>query len=214
MNPYDLVVFDIGGVLVRAYHTWAGALGNGGFPFDPHEKWEGAVFDLPEYLPHEAGRISREAYLDAVMAYAGLPSREEALRLHEAILGPEFAGVGDILRELKSAGVRTAALSNNNPVHWAVLTDPARYPALAELGAMVSSHEIGAHKPEPEAFRRFEEGLGLAKPRVLFFEDNARNAKAARAFGWDAEVVTPGADNATQIRAALARRRVPLSVPR
>ena len=208
MTPYDLVVFDIGGVLVRAYHTWAGVMGNGGFPFDPHERWEGSVFDLPEYLPHEAGRISRETYLDAVAAYAGLPSREEALRLHEAILGPEFAEVGEILRELREAGVRTAAFSNNNPVHWAVMTDPARYPVLAGLGAMVSSHEIGAHKPEPEAFRRFEERLGVVGGRVLFFEDNVANAEAARRYGWDAELIVPPDTVAAQIRAALARRGV------
>lgn len=203
---YDLVVFDIGGVLVQAHHTWAGALGNGAFPFDPHERWNGSFFDLPEYLPHEAGRITEEEYLRAVAAYAGLSGAEEARRLHEAILGPEFPGVLDVIRELKRAGVPTAAFSNNNPIHWHVLTDPARYPALAELDDLVSSHEIGAHKPEPEAFRAFERRLGAEGKRILFFEDNARNAEAARAVGWESHVVDLTQDRAPQIRAALSTR--------
>ncbi len=203
---YDLVVFDLGGVLVRAYHTWAGALGNGGFPFDPHERWEGSVFALPEYLPHEAGRLAEAEYLAAVAAYARLSGPEEARRLHEAILGPEFPGVEPVLRDLKAQGVRTAALSNNNPIHWRVLTDPARYPALAVLDDLVSSHELGAHKPEPEAFARFERRLGIESAggaRVLFFEDNPANADAARAYGWDAVLVDVSAERAPQIRAAL-----------
>lgn len=204
--PYDLVVFDIGGVLVRAFHTWAGALGNGGFPFDPGERWDGSVFALPEYLPHEAGRISEDEYLQATATFAGLKGPEEARRLHEAILGPEFSGVREILHELKTRGVATAAFSNNNPIHWAVLADPARYPALAELGQLVGSHELGAHKPEPEAFALFEHAAGVEGGRVLFFEDNAANAEAARVFGWEAVVIDIDGDRAAQIRAALITR--------
>lgn len=204
MPAYDLVVFDIGGVLVQAYHTWAGALGNGGFPFDPHERWNGSVFDMPEYLPHEAGRISEEEYLKAVAAYAYLSGPDEARRLHEAILGPEFPDVLEVVRDLKALGVQTAAFSNNNPLHWSVLTDPARYPALAQLDDLVSSHQIGAHKPEPEAFRAFERRLGMEGKRILFFEDNAKNAAAARAVGWDAHVIDVTGDRAAQIRPALA----------
>ena len=209
--PYDLVVFDIGNVLVTAYHTWAGVLGNGGFPFDPHERWDVSVFDLPEYLPHEAGRMTEEAYLRAVATYAGLAGPEEARRLHESILGPEVPGVGEVLRELSAGGVRTAAFSNNNPMHWRILTDPARYPSLALLGDLVSSHELGAHKPEPESFALLERRLGVEGGRILFFEDNLRNAEASRAAGWEAVVVDVNEDRAAQIRAALVERGMPPS---
>ena len=201
--PFDLVVFDIGGVLVQAYHTWAGALGNGSFPFDPDERWNGSVFDLPEYLPHEAGRITQAEYLAAVAAYARLSGPEDALRLHESILGPEFPGVVDVISALGANGVRTSAFSNNNPIHWAVLTDAARYPALALIDDLVSSHELGHHKPEPESFRAFERFVGATGKRILFFEDNPVNAEEARAVGWTAHVVDVNGNRAPQLRAAL-----------
>lgn len=208
MAAFDLIVFDIGGVLVQAYHTWEGALRNGGFPFDPHERWNGPVFDLPEYLPHEAGRITEDEYLRAVAGYANLADVEAARRLHQSILGPEFPGVLQLVKALKAAGVATAAFSNNNRIHWEVLTDPARYPALGELDALVSSHELGAHKPEPEAFRAFERKLSVEGRRNLFFEDSARNADAARSVGWEAHVVDVTEDRAEQLRAVLRSKGV------
>jgi len=51
---------------------------------------------------------------------------------------------------------------------------------------MFFSSRIGACKPSREAFAAVEAGLGLAPAEILFIDDTAANAEAARALGWDA----------------------------
>jgi FMN phosphatase YigB (HAD superfamily) len=59
------------------------------------------------------------------------------------------------------------------------------------------SHEIGARKPEPAAFRSVVADMGLAPDRVLFFDDSAENVAGARACGLRAVDVHDGGRNRT-----------------
>ena len=61
-------------------------------------------------------------------------------------------------------------------------------PALSPLfdGRVFCSAEFGIGKPDPAIFLRSAERLGLSPADILFIDDKAANAEAARAVGMDA----------------------------
>jgi putative hydrolase of the HAD superfamily len=61
-------------------------------------------------------------------------------------------------------------------------------PALSPLfdGRVFCSAEFGVGKPDPEIFLRSAERLGLPPAAILFIDDKAANADAARGVGMDA----------------------------
>jgi putative hydrolase of the HAD superfamily len=60
------------------------------------------------------------------------------------------------------------------------------FPPGAVLDPMFFSSRVGACKPSPEAFAAVEAAVGLAPAEILFIDDTAANAEAARVRGWDA----------------------------
>lgn len=65
---------------------------------------------------------------------------------------------------------------------------PALCPALSPLfdGRVLCSAEFGVGKPDPAIFLRSAERLGLLPAEILFIDDKATNAEAARRVGMDA----------------------------
>ena len=55
---------------------------------------------------------------------------------------------------------------------------------------LVFSWRLGVTKPDPEAFDRATEALGVAPDEVFFVDDSAANVEAARAAGWQAHHFT------------------------
>src|SRR5688572_16335060 len=130
----SLVVFDLGGVLVRIARTWAEACRAAGLdarggcddPLDP-------VARDPWIVAYETGRIGRDAFAAGLSsAMEGLYSPEEVVRVHDAWLLGEYPGIARVFDALDAAGVPTAVLSNTNEHHWRVMfasaSTPSRYP--------------------------------------------------------------------------------------
>jgi HAD superfamily hydrolase (TIGR01509 family) len=88
--------------------------------------------------------------------------------------GPEMA---ELPARARAAGLRVALLSDAHSV-------PAEY--AARFDAVVLGGATGARKPDPEAFRRTAERLGLAPGDCVVVDDlpvNVRGASAAGAVG-------------------------------
>lgn len=79
----------------------------------------------------------------------------------------------------------TAVFTNNGPMFEAALGHE-----LAEVGAgfdrVVCSWHVGATKPDPAAYARATDALGVHPSVVLFVDDSDDNVVAARAAGWQA----------------------------
>jgi putative hydrolase of the HAD superfamily len=206
----DLVVFDLGGVLVRIARSWREACETAGVRVhDAADEMPALAARRPWVLDYERGRIDRPAFLEGTRkAVAGAYTIEELRRIHDGWLIGEYPGVGEVLGGLETAGVPSAVLSNTNAAHWAEMVPPppgpTRYPALRRVRHLVASHLIGARKPEPAAFARVEDVSGARGPGVVFFDDLPENLEAARDRGWRGVLVDPSGDPARQIRAALA----------
>jgi putative hydrolase of the HAD superfamily len=82
-------------------------------------------------------------------------------------------------------GRRFGLLTNNGPLEEAVL--PRLHPAaFAPFAWQIFSHRLGARKPEPAAFRRAGDLIGLAPDRLALLDDSEANVAAARQAGWQA----------------------------
>ena len=84
----------------------------------------------------------------------------------------------DLIRTLRTAGLRTALLSNS----WGCDEYPrADFPGLFD--AVVISGECGMRKPEEAIFRHAAEGLSLEPRECVFIDDIDANVAAAVACG-------------------------------
>ncbi|MGE5676160.1 MAG: HAD family hydrolase [Mycobacterium leprae] len=82
--------------------------------------------------------------------------------------------------ELRRMGLMTAILSNTQVSHARVLR---RMGFMESFGPVALSCEMGARKPEPEAYQIILDQMGLAPDEVVFVDDMVRNIDAAEMVG-------------------------------
>ena len=127
-------------------------------------------------------RVTGDA-LDYAMDSLGLNDdalRDRLMDLYLALDAyPEVKGV---LAQLKSAGMKTAILSNGAPDMLKAAVSNADIAGL--LDAVLSAEEVGVFKPHPSVYRMGEDRLGLPAGRMSFQSSNAWDAAAASAFGY------------------------------
>jgi HAD superfamily hydrolase (TIGR01509 family) len=203
-----VVCFDLGGVLIRICRSWREACEYAGLPV--RDGLDSALDNSRNW--HDANRryqideLSLDAYARTISASIdGLYTPDEIERIHHAWTREPYDGVNDIIDALHARNVVTAALSNTNAAHWAVLadTDP-----VARLQHQCASHLMRLHKPDPQIYRAFESIVGHHGADILFFEDTPENADAARAVGWRTHLVDPLQPTAPQLRSALDQHGV------
>lgn len=101
----------------------------------------------------------------------------------EGLLARMFAGFGEeplmvsVLRRARTAGLRTALLSNS----WGNDYPREQWPELFD--AVVISGEVGLRKPQPEIYLLAASRLGLAPRECVFVDDLPANVRGASAVG-------------------------------
>lgn len=103
-------------------------------------------------------------------------SDSEYCELHEL-----SDGVLDLLADLSHKRVGLACLSNDVS-EWSLLLRK-RFGLTRHIGTWVISGDIGARKPEAQAYRVLLAELGAEPDEVLFADDRPRNVAAAEALG-------------------------------
>ena len=191
MFPFDVVLFDVGGVLLT----------NG---WDHRERAAVAKqfnLDLAElearhaihYDAWERDAINAEAYLDATVFYE-LRSFSQR-QFFDAICAQSMAlpnGALGILAEVAAQGKCLVGALNNE----ARETNDYRFEKFGlrkHFKVSLSSCYLGLRKPEPAIYRRALDILGRPAERVLFIDDRAENVAAAQEEGIKGIVFT-GAD--------------------
>jgi putative hydrolase of the HAD superfamily len=192
MFPFDVILFDIGGVLLT--NGWdhcerSAVLDEFHLDKVEFEKRHGAAND-----PWERDMISAEGYLDETVFY------EPRSFSHDDFLKAIFAqsvelpngGLG-ILRELAASGKYMLGCLNNEA------REPNEY-RFREFGlrsffdVALSSCYIGMRKPKAQMYRRALDILGKPASRILFIDDRPENAAAAAETGMKA-IWFKGADS-------------------
>lgn len=163
-----------------------------------------AGLEWTRYIPAVTGTWTRERWLDAIAEATGAP--REAVMEWDTYRGYIDHEVLAFVREVRAAG-RPVGLATNATSD--LRDDLARFDLGTEFDAVISSAEIGSHKPSKEFFVAACAAIGTPAEMVLFVDDTDRNVAGARAAGLSALRFT-GLDDLRYIRAALA---VPPSAP-
>ena len=203
-----LVCFDLGGVIVRICRTWEEGCARAGLPLRGMERRDATRgLRAAAVLDFQTGRIDAAAFARRISeAIGGDYSPEEVLAVHRAWVIDEYPGVVETIDRLHGMGLDTAALSNTNEAHWAIIEG---WPALRRIRRPHASHLMGLHKPDEAIYRAFERSVGFRGGEILFLDDLPENVDAARAVGWHARQIDPHGDTAAQILEAVRASGAP-----
>lgn len=202
MSRYDVVLFDIGGVLLT--NGWdrverADVFGRFGIDAADYEARQKNIYEA-----WDTGRMTAEEFLSKTVFYKPRTfTREQywAAVLEQSQLLP--GGARGILEEIAASKKYLLGALNNEPRE----TNAYRFEHFG-LGRLLqvrlSSCYLGLHKPDPAYYRRAIDILGVSPERIVFIDDRAENVRAAQGEGIDALLFT----GAEKLRPELAERGV------
>ena len=179
--PRRIVIFDIGGVLLRwdPRHLYRKL-----FPGDERamEDFLTNVCTVEWNERQDAGRTFAEAHAELLPRHRDKSHLIEAFgrRFDEMIVGP-VEGTVAILADLKRAGVPRYALTN-----WSAETFPPareRFDFLSWFDGVVVSGVEGVIKPDPRIFNILLDRYHIPPDEAVFIDDNPGNAAAADSLG-------------------------------
>ena len=176
---YELVVFDLGGVLVevdadRLVHQVAQLVGRS---FDGVQR---AVYNPALLLPFEMGQISPQAYYQGLKESLRLPwTYEQFMRAWTSI----FAENREVTRLASTLHkhYKLTVLTNTNVLHNNYIK--ATFPALSVIEEWVASCEVGLRKPDPQVYRMVLDRSGVEAHRAVYIDDRPELVEAGRAVG-------------------------------
>lgn len=204
MSGIRMVIFDLGGVVIRICRDWREACGRAGVPVREPERFAEFAGERRALVDrYQSGRMATDEYWPRIAAATGgLYQPHEIEAVHRAWLIEDYDGIASVIDRLHDAEVATACLSNTNDSHYHAMLGngggPAS-PALQRLRHHLVSHELGCVKPEPAIYREAERRLGRAPAELLFFDDLPENVEAARAAGWRAETIDHASGTSEQV---------------
>jgi len=179
MNKYDVLLFDLGGVLVdfKGLESLKELVPRNMDLEDMRKRWllsssvkkfETGQYNTMEFVTDFTKEwkltITPSQFLDEFSTWANGPY-DEALSL---------------LDSLKTDYI-LACLSNCNELHWDKIKDSSGFGEV--FHHLYSSHEIGVAKPDTAAFEHVLSNLGVKPESVAFFDDNQMNIEAAEGLG-------------------------------
>ena len=179
MSQIDVLLFDLGGVLVEfsGVRDLAVLLQGRLSESEIREQWS-------RHPPSEQfglGKLSREDFGNRFVKDWNLElPPEDFLREFQSWSKRLFPGAVELLTLLRPR-FRLAALSNSNELHWDRNTNDLGVTGLFEVA--ISSHQVGLYKPDPKIYLTALDRLGASPDSVMFFDDVPANVVAASALG-------------------------------
>jgi putative hydrolase of the HAD superfamily len=183
-DPFDIVLFDLGGVLIDF-----GGVGPmkqlSGIESDD-ELWE-RWLTCRWVRTFERGECSADDFAAGVVGDWDLPiAPDDFLDEFRGWPAGALPGAEALLEEVR-ARVPTGCLSNTNALHWD--QNFSRWPILDAFDFQFLSFRLGNVKPDRELFQRVAALLPVEAGRVLFLDDNAMNVEGAIDAGFAARHV-------------------------
>lgn len=181
MSRFDVVLFDIGGVLLT--NGWdrterADVFGRFGIDADDYNARQR---DL--YVLWDTGRITAEEFLNVTVFYKPRPFTRDAYWtavLEQSKILPN--GAMGILEEIAASKKYLVGALNNEPRE----TNEYRFEHFGlnrYLRVRLSSCYLGLHKPDLAYYRRALDILDTSPERILFIDDRTENVAAAQQVG-------------------------------
>ena len=197
-EPVDLVLFDLGGVLIEISGVRAMLELTG---IESEEELWRRWLTCRWVRRFESGGCSETEFAAGVVADWQLDLSAAAFleAFRDWPAGP-LPGAVELVAQTR-ASVTTGCFSNTNPLHWH--DHIATWPLAGLFDHRFLSFELGLLKPDVAAFERVADLLEVPAERVLFLDDNVVNVTGAAAAGFQATRVA-GVGEARQCLAEAA----------
>ena len=199
----DVVIFDLGGVLVDWNPRYLYRK-----LFDDDAAMEHFLSEVcsPEWNERQdAGRLWRDAVAELAVRH---PDKAALITAYHQrwpeMLGSDLPETVELLKELKEQGLRIYALTN-----WSHETFPgarSRFAFLDLFEGIVVSGEERLIKPDPAIFHRLLARYDITPQRAVYIDDSPRNVAAAARVGLHALRFV----DARQLRRELTALRLPV----
>ncbi|MFM6934145.1 MAG: HAD family hydrolase [Flavobacteriales bacterium] len=186
MKEYELILFDLGGVLIDIdYQATEKAFVQLGVK-DFHEQYtqfqQNQLFDQ-----FETGQISAQHFINKLLPITKKgTSPNEVVHAWNAMIGG-FQKKKVAFLKMLSEQNRTALLSNTNELHMvAVLKEWKKVSSEtfeSPFDKVFLSHEICQRKPHPETFLWVCQELSISPEKVLFVDDSPQHIQGAKEAG-------------------------------
>ncbi|HEX3461681.1 MAG TPA: HAD-IA family hydrolase [Acidimicrobiales bacterium] len=189
-DPVEMVVFDLGGVLLQMQGVPAlRRLADISSDDALWNRW----LTCGWVRRFESGACSADSFAQGVVDDWQLPiSPTEFLEEFRSWPTGPLPGAESLVAETM-ARVPVACFSNTNSLHW---NDHLReWPLVRLFEAQFLSFQIGSLKPDRQAFEYLARAISPSPDRVLFLDDNRVNVDGALAAGF-AAVRVSGVDEA------------------
>jgi putative hydrolase of the HAD superfamily len=191
MFPFDVILFDIGGVLLTNGwdHRERAAIA-GQFQLDVAalEAHHAKAFE-----PWERGELSLDEYLDAVVFYEPRSFTREVFFTAICAQSKKLTDSAECVLDELAASNRYMLGCLNNEARETHEFRMANFGLRKYLKCTFTSCYMGLRKPDPAIYRRTLGILGAASERTIFIDDRLENVAAAAAVGMKAIQFT-GAD--------------------
>lgn len=200
-----LVVFDLGGVMIRIRHAWSEILAEmdlclpDGFTSD-------RLSDHRALSAYQNGHIGEEDFLEALAQEFGF-GVDQVREAHQLILREDYSGAAELVSDLRKSGIKVICLSNTNELHYREFFS-GRFPVCEAFEELLASHRLGLSKPDPAIYKFVEDRYGFQGTEIIFFDDNAANIDAAIGRNWSGVLIDPEGNPPHVIRQELVRRSV------
>jgi putative hydrolase of the HAD superfamily len=192
MFPFDVILFDVGGVLLT--NGWDHGERAATIKYFHLDLVEFETRHLAPYNAWERGIISLKSYLDATVFYEPRQFSQDdffGFMLNQSKLLPD--GAMRILEEISASHKCMVGALNNE----ARETNEFRFESFGlrnYFSVSLTSCYLGLRKPEPAIYHRALDILGKPAERILFIDDRRENVAGAVAAGFKA-IVFEGADS-------------------
>jgi len=203
--PWDAVIFDYGGVLsyapVRADLSALAVRSGIDEPLflqvysNTRDYYGRPPEEYAQHWLQVAGEAGVEASVDAV---------EKLIAMESDLWMRPNAAVLELARAVKSAGLKTAILSNMTFDLLGRLRD--RFDWLKEFEVQIWSCEEGSAKPDMAIYRSCLAALNCEAARALFFDDRPRNVEAGKRLGIEAYTFESAAQASAILEKCLVSR--------
>ena len=181
---FDLVLFDLGGVLIEL--SGVSAMRELAGMESDDELWE-RWLSCPWVRSFERGECTAAEFAAGMVDEWDLPVTPQAFldAFRAWPVGP-MPGAEALVSEVATV-VAVGCLSNTNSLHTE--EQFSQWGIFAMFEPRFLSHELGVLKPDRELFDRVAERAGVTPERIVFLDDNLINVEGARAAGFRAEHV-------------------------
>jgi len=195
---FQLVIFDVGGVLVRLetqriVHKLAQETKQ------PAEALERIVTDPKLIEPFELGRSSPKQFFDQLNNRLKLSwGFDQFVEAWNSILS-ENTDATWLLQRLRER-YTLAALSNTNALHDEYIR--RSFPVLSLIHHWIVSYQVGLRKPEPEIYQLTLRQADVPPHAAVFIDDTEEHVVVARRLGLMAIHFSDGLRLERELRAA------------